>query len=948
MFEVACPHCGAGLAFEQSSAGRKIKCVVCEKKFTVPKPPPAKTTTWFAFLFWCFVLLLIAGLGLSIWLGLHWGLFFLAVLVFGICTESPYARRMIKNWIVTVNDWCQSQLTAPREQPLHLVSIQTVNSPSIPSTSNETRSGELETQMKREELVEIQRAGSPSSFNSQATSAPLPIMSGVRSDVLPAPRSVLENHVTESGLSATVPVIPETLLRPAGSFSKIEFFGPDSVVTLDRGVLRGPLIYAVPGTIGRPYDPSLIEFGLHVGRPGILPGQEPGNSPSYRQLNSAQRSFYLDWLLAGRRRRDIPNAYLVMFVQGLERRVLIDAQDHQAIAVELLGLLASYRGVFANRHDLTALLWMTIQLSCDEQAVSDDIVDAAIQATEDWNDALYRYCLATFAQLNWSVTPNLARLIAAQSPLATTSVVQQRHAEKFNSLFEMRIRETFPDGLKLSLSGHAEKLEYLIQNPTLMRIPRSETRLQARRRVANDCPEIQALLTVWGRCTNDMKSYDRAHRAADSGKLTSEMWEALPEIAREDEHPEAAAWSNLVQQGQVELGRPLVRIKDLADVKKIESRGRLTKKQSEQLLTTAYHLRLAIEPDARILGRNYLWDEMVAVFPLRDNTPEDLATYHAASILLRLGVNIAAADGEIDEEEVLRITSHLTEQFELTTTSAERLEHLRYALVHSPVLVGTLEKSLQEKLNPEQRQLVGEFLVGVAAADGTISAEELKALKKAWQALGLLPKTLNSLLKITQTPSAVGVSASESIVLDQARIAEIMRDTQRVAEMLRSAMGEEEEGDSGLNPVQTEVSAEKRTSSRELGTTQNQWADANRSPLKATDSPVIVPEFVGAIPTASESPTPLAPPNASEVADLSTSTLWTELQPRYHAFLRELLTQTNWDRKSLDQIARSQGLMLGGALEAINEMAFSATGDWLIIEDGDEVQVQVSLLKSGI
>jgi tellurite resistance protein len=406
------------------------------------------------------------------------------------------------------------------------------------------------------------------------------------------------------------------------------------------------------------------------------------------------------------------------------------------------------------------------------------------------------------------------------------------------------------------------------------------------------------------------------------------MWEALPEISREVEHPEADAWQSAIQQGLTKHGRPLVRIDNLAAIKKFEPRGRLTKKQTEQLITTAFHLRLAIEPDARMLGRNYAWDETVAVFPRRDNTPEDLATYNAASILLRLGINIAAADGQFEEQELLRITSHLSQQFELTATSSERLEHLRFALVHSPATLGTLEKSLQEKLTLAQRQVVGEFLVGVAAADGTISPEELKALKKAWQALGLEQKSLNALLRGPEplaAESATTVPTTERpIVLNQELIAQIMQDTQRVAEMLRSAMGDEEDEHEADRPIAVQAPLVKP------------------NPIEAVHDNSVVAQAEISVPKETETQHER---HGGVPEHQETSPLWAELRPRYHPFLRELLTQPVWDRKQLDQIARSQGLMLGGALEAINELVYEIAGDWLIVEDGDEIQVQSGILN---
>jgi len=912
VYEVPCPHCGAQLSFDEKSAGRKTKCPTCREKITIPQPRRSKVTSWIAFVDWCVGFIFLVSLGLSIWLGIQWGLFIVAVIIALILSDRQ-ARNAVRDGINRLEVWRRARFTTPNESPLSLTENRsgTTSPPRSKSRPlSERDAAKRAKEIADELLVEIQN-----------------------STIAPAPGAAVPGNSTlRSPTRQTIPT-------GTASIFAIKFYGAGETLALERGQLQSPLVYAVAGTLPQPYEPSLIEFGLPVTRPGIQPGQEPADWASYRAFNPTQRACYLQWIASDRRQPDIPRPYVNLYLQGLERRIVRDGQDHQAIAVELIGLLSTYQTVVAFRRDLTSLLWLTISLSVDVQPVSQETVDSAIQHTIDWNETLLRYCLATFAQMQWKISPTLARTITTLNPRATSSVVHQRHAEKFSTLFDKRLDEAFPDGLRFELSGRAERLDYVCLNPALVRLPRSETRLGARQRVANDHPQLQALVTLWGRCTDELRSYDRAHRAAEGGTLTTEMWEALPEVSRDQDHPEAAAWSELIQQGSLKFGCPLVPIASLAKIKKFEQRGRLTKRQVEQLLTTASNLQLAIEPDARMLGRNYAWNETVAIFPRRDDSPEDLANYHAASILLRLGVNIAAADGTIDDLETQRITSHLSQQFALSATSVDRLEHLRFALIHSPSLVETLEKSLQEKLKPDQRQVVGEFLVGIAASDGFISTEELKALKKAWQALGLEPASLDALLTIPSTGADSALEpASESIVLDQDRIAQIMQDTQRVAEMLRAAMSEDGDHESDHSD-EVERSLEFTTAA-----SGNHQAEVASTPID--DTPVATRiETPSLRETAPEhiATARFAPPTI-ENSHTTTPALWTGLPARYQDLLRSLLTKPIWNRQELDQLARSHGLMLSGALEAINEWVYEIHSDWLTTEDGDEIQVQTGLL----
>lgn len=929
MYEAPCPQCGSPLGLDETSTNRKLICPICGQKIAVPKYRRRDTASWQAVFAWNLGFLCVAMIGCSIWLGIAWGTF--VVVACGVVIlSSPMAVRLLRQGIDQLERIRLSKVSGKVEQPLIFRSRRRLEDSSKSLTTGmipQAPAGLSRPPSTRDELVEIRTTTiEPRSDRGNAAAVAAPIRNDRREDY------------------------PATV-----SGSKIQFFGAGEVITFDRSELRSPLVYAVSGVLDVSPEPSLIEFGLPVGRVGIRPAQDPGNWPAYRAFNSAQRAFYLDWIAAGRRLPTMPHAYVALYVQGLERRILVDGEDHQAIATELVGLIQTYGQVYAFRHDLACFLWFTLQLSLDAQRVSNQTIEAAVQLTSEWNDSLVRYCLTTYALFRLPVAPELARKLTAIHPQATASVVHQRHEQKFATLFDQRVREAFPAGLLFEVSGRAERLDYVFLNPTLARLPRAETRTTARQRVPDDSPATQTLLELWTRCTHELKTYDRAHRAAGSGQLTTEMWEALPEISRQEDHPEVEAWSKLIQQACQVHGRPLISISGLAAIKNFEPRGRLTKKQTEQLLTTAGHLGLVLEPDARMLGRNYAWDEIVAIFPRRDPLPENTADYHAATVLLRLGMSIAAADGQIDETEVQRISSHLSQQFQLTPTSAERLEQLRHVYGQTPNSISTLARSLQEKLPLDQREVVGEFLVGIAVADGSITKDEQKALKKAWQALGLNPESLNRLIQVPERPVAETTGSTipaipEAIVLDQNRIAQIMRDTQRVAEILRAAMQESEGESEGTDTESVAVPAEQ-ISHDQPGLEENnalaivESGDSAQLIEAAPINSVVVP--IAQIRPGNADP---ISPNArlegrgGDATQTAASPIGAGLPNRYHPFLNQLLTQSVWSAKTLDQLARSQGLMLSGALEAINAWTYETYEDWLMSEVGDEIHVQLELL----
>ena len=69
------------------------------------------------------------------------------------------------------------------------------------------------------------------------------------------------------------------------------------------------------------------------------------------------------------------------------------------------------------------------------------------------------------------------------------------------------------------------------------------------------------------------------------------------------------------------------------------------------------------------------------------------------------------------------------------------------------------------------------------------------------------------------------------------------------------------------------------------------------------------------------------------------------LPPRYAGFYQLLITRTEWDVKDIDGLARREGLMLSGAIDALNEWAAEKYGGQLFVEDGGRILVEQAYLN---
>jgi len=219
------------------------------------------------------------------------------------------------------------------------------------------------------------------------------------------------------------------------------------------------------------------------------------------------------------------------------------------------------------------------------------------------------------------------------------------------------------------------------------------------------------------------------------------------------------------------------------------------------------------------------------------------------------------------------------------------------------------------RLSVEQRELLCQFLVGIAAASRVIEVKEVAALRSAYRALGVPPERLDALLAdaaavgdqpvevqtgrtsarqgeaIPPRDARVGQSA---VILDPGKLRQIFLDTQAVQSVLASVMASAEE----LTEVQTTPTA-----------------------LTAAAAAPASPTGTGGMPAA--------------LADLD---------PRYQLVLAEVLARDEWSEQDFGELVRRHRLMPESTLERINTWAQEHLGDFLI-EAGETLRVRKDLVR---
>ncbi len=326
--------------------------------------------------------------------------------------------------------------------------------------------------------------------------------------------------------------------------------------------------------------------------------------------------------------------------------------------------------------------------------------------------------------------------------------------------------------------------------------------------------------------------------------------------------------------------------------------GTLPEKVYKRQLTGAAdalaRLSIGMAPDPRFALRGPKVGEPVVLFRL----PESLAALEAVSddyrrvlVGVAMGGFVAHSDGGIAEKEHAALEARIAAA---PVPYPERLRlraNLKWMLTVPPdlALLRRRLKGVAEDILSE----LGRVALGMAAVDGVIDPAEIRAIEGLYKAMGLKPENLYSdlhALSVQDGPKTIRPAGDEerafAIPPPPEEDRRVVLDDGRLAALI---------------------------------------ADTAR-----------VSELLGDI-FQEEEPDEESHDDADGPGDA-----FVGLDSRHAAFLRELVTRSNWDEAEYVELATRFELMRGGALETLNEWSFERFGDMLIDEyEGYELNPEV-------
>jgi tellurite resistance protein len=690
--------------------------------------------------------------------------------------------------------------------------------------------------------------------------------------------------------------------KPRDLSPDVRWIGKDESVTVGGQVLAGGMFYFAEKT-DRTFnqEPSLIDGQLPVQASQVDMAEKLTSYwPSYSTISPAARRGYLQWLCGGRCAYPVDIGYVFIFFYGLERRAVVDSitdevarSELPAIAEEvkrlrtLYGDNTSFRGYVSNllSHMQTMDVEPQMYLKAPPRIDSNGFELPMSLRVALGQMASDKYPLNASWALAWALSdPNISRRTAVG-----------RCADQFKHLFKTEYCARYPTGLVLA------------QNKTLLKIAyrSASSRLSVPNLALGDLPDVTVtsatrnkLQAIVNECAVVLDPYSRYLGRNPEGASDLEGILQLPVALW------PAAAKDEVTDLQFKVGNEhlVMTFGELAG--RFKSAGALSRGKIVAMARALESLNIGLEPDVLSGSRTPKNSDTIVLFAAEDadGSLRTTADYDAALVTLDLASAVAAADGETSIEELTQLGTHIDSWDHLCVAHRKRLKaHLQIQILQPPTFA-SLKKKLSPLTHDAKRSIAG-FLAHLAQADGDVSPQEVRLLERVYKALELDSKLLYADLHGAAVNGRYSSATSPSI-----------------SPAFDRAKGSPDVGGNvqGFNLDMDKIAQLQRETAVVSALLADVFSDEAAEPVDAVEITLDEPAE-----------------HAATVYGLDTE---------HSAFLRLLVSRHEWSRQELEDVATDMELMLDGALEQINDMAFERF-DMPISEGDDPIEINPDILE---
>ena len=651
---------------------------------------------------------------------------------------------------------------------------------------------------------------------------------------------------------------------------------------------------AVPLPGGGLTDQYVINPHLHSkAAHADVSGQSMPYWPSYASINPAARMAFLEWMAEGRVGTEYGIGYVFLFFYGLEHRLFVEGAPDAAQVVipeverllSIYGANNSFRG-YANNFLLYGRIACGIPLSSPQLSAERN------HSTE--LDPATRLYLGEKLSRSDKLSSHDTLLWILRRPDTYLRTPAIRCFDEFVALWNIRFKEKFPDGFKVTVRKQSIGFTYRAASGAFqIDIPGPHSKLPD---VVTARQSLEPLRKIIQACTEELESFSRFVGKHADQRATIEAASLLPAPLRTASHVAFRSASEQLSKIMGERNTATTQCNNILSAVGIDcpEHGKLTKLMHDRLTQSLDVLDIAIEPDRRYGGAVAQLDDQVVIFRAEKGGAIDASkpAYQAKKVEVEVAALAAAADGDASLDELQAIIANIKATPDLSRIERLRLIAYTITIFKSPPKRARIMRRLTQ-LSDEQRRDIATAAKSIILKPDKIDPGEVRFFERLHKTLGLPQEQVYS-----DIHRAAAASDEPVVIASESRAAGV--------------------------PIPREPKPGVHIDPTRLATIQQQTKQVSNllSQIFVDDE------------AQEEQATP-APADASAFEGLD----------RDHAELVEFLDMNGeMTRNEFDERARSLNLLPDGAIETINEWSFDHF-DEPLLEDGEHVVIAADLKK---
>jgi tellurite resistance protein len=626
-------------------------------------------------------------------------------------------------------------------------------------------------------------------------------------------------------------------------------------------------------------EPSVIDPTLPIAGPTGCHERLMGYWPSYSSISPEARAAYLNWLSTGKSDPQADIGYVFLYFYGLEKRLFTLPSFDRKITPEIDTIrteIERLAGIYGDRGTFGSYSGSLLDYIEAKNVTAADL--ETFPSLPKLNESPLRHlsvkvAAGVYAKAGRPLPAEWAYCLYTSTTSGGVDSAEGPFAELGRQVFSHEYKECFGEGITFSQTGSKISVNHHFGNASLMRSTETGIEIPLPD-VTLDQQAMEGILKIGheaGGATRKFSTFaaenpEECHSLSGLGILPAALW---PSGIREmyadfrSNSPKVMRFREL--PGYPPPGATLKRLRLNNFIEKLASMG------------------LGMEPDSRLGAELPGPDDPVAVFVSEELEKRNSISkqFNGAALLLHLASIVACSSEGFSDTEASAILHYLDSEIDLPEFEKRRLAARLAIYRQYPPSTTRLKKQINEMAG-DAREGIGNFLVQVAAADGTVDPSEIRTLERLFEMLGLERLILYSKIHSAQmhlTVSAIGATKADSvpgeIQFDPARIATLRAESTRISTILDKV-------------------------------------------FDSTDEPV-------------------------EAADPKNQNTLLGLDLEHSDLLKALLSKPQWSRPEVELLCSGHGLMIDGAFERINDAAFDQF-DSPIIEGEDPVDINCDLI----